>query len=496
MKKIFTLFSLSSLFAFNSNAQCPNGQANVTVDVLTDTWGYECFWDITPTGNGCGNGAIGTYGNIAEVSCTSGGSQVATAGGYGDNITTTETVGCLTIGSCFDINYVDDYGDGGATFTVSIDGVSLAPMVGADAGNVFTFCINNFDVSVSGTSTEYAMIPISQGANVVKPLTLKSEGIQQITGATATVNVMNGANVVFTNTSAPAVIAAGATANATFSPYIPTSSGNYTVSYNATITEADGNMTNNTFSYSFIVSDSVYARDNGVKLDQVGIGAGEVGYLGNKFTIVNPINLTSISAMIGNTDGTLTDSTFTLEVFNMDGTNTPTTSIVAVSGTISATADMMYTLKVTPVLALAPGDYLVAVKETPGYQQQIAYSDAIITPETVFASWETQPWAYTETFGFAVSFIIRPNLNFNLGVDAIESSDLTVYPNPTESEINITNLTNGTKVEIYNNLGQLVYNTKSTDKYLKVNVSDFQSGVYVIKSFSDTKTGIAKFIKK
>jgi hypothetical protein len=31
---------------------------------------------------------------------------------------------------------------------------------------------------------------------------------------------------------------------------------------------------------------------------------------------------------------------------------------------------------------------------------------------------------------------------------------------------------------------------------LKINVSDFETGVYVIKSFSDTKTGIAKFIKK
>jgi hypothetical protein len=494
MKKFFTLLSLSSLFAFNSNAQCPNGQANVTVDVLTDSWGYECFWDITPTGNGCGNGAIATYGNIAEVSCSSGGTQVATAGGYGDNTTTTETVGCLTVGSCFDINYVDDYGDGGATFTVNINGVSLAPFEGADSGGVFTFCINNFDLKVSGSPLEYSIIPITQGSNVIKSLSLKSEGIQQVSGASATVTVMNGANVVFTNASSPTTIAAGSTSNATFSAYIPTSVGNYSVNYNATITEADGNMTNNT--YSFIVSDSVYARDNGVKFDQVGIGAGEIGYLGNKFTIVNPINLTSISAMIGNTDGSLTDSTFTLEVFNMDGTNTPTTSIVAVSGTISATPDMMYTLKVSPALALAPGDYLVAVKETPGYQQQIAYSDAIVTPETVFASWETQPWAYTETFGFAVTFIIRPNLNFNLGLDAIEASDLTVYPNPTDSEINITNISNGTKVEIYNKIGQLVYTTEATDKYLKINVSDFETGVYVIKSFSDTKTGIAKFIKK
>ena len=92
MKKLTTL--LSSIiaivgFGLGVNAQCPAGQVDVTVDVSTDTWGYECYWELTPTGSACGTGTIGAYGNTVEVGCLGGGLQVAATGsGYGDNILT------------------------------------------------------------------------------------------------------------------------------------------------------------------------------------------------------------------------------------------------------------------------------------------------------------------------------------------------------------------------------------------------------------------------
>jgi len=67
MKKIYMfVFAAGSILGTSTaNAQCPAGQVNVTVDVTTDQWGYECFWDLTPSGNGCGNGALFTFGNAA-----------------------------------------------------------------------------------------------------------------------------------------------------------------------------------------------------------------------------------------------------------------------------------------------------------------------------------------------------------------------------------------------------------------------------------------------
>jgi hypothetical protein len=174
MKKIYTfVFATAALFgASNANAQCPAGEVNVTIDVTTDDWGYECFWDLTPTGNGCGVGAIFTGGNAAEVGCAGGGLQDATAGGYANNTTTTETIGCLVIGDCFDINFVDDWGDGGTTFDVFFDGILdqsfTAPSGTSEAA--YSFCVASAainDVDMVASPYEYTRIPLAQVGNIV-----------------------------------------------------------------------------------------------------------------------------------------------------------------------------------------------------------------------------------------------------------------------------------------------------------------------------------------
>jgi len=493
MKRLLTFLPLSFL-TVSAFGQCPAGQANVTVDVTTDNWGYECFWDITPAGSGCGVNAIATFGNTAEVNCTSGGSQVATAGGYGDNVLVTETVGCLNIGSCFDINYVDDYGDGGATFTVMIDGAPLPVFTGSNAGNVFTFCINNFDLGVSSTAMEYTKVPLSQAGNIVNGGTLSSNGIQAVTNAVMTVTVTRGATTVHTASSSPTGIAGGASSAQTVTGYTPDAFGMYTVTYTSSMTEADENPNNNSFSYSVEITDSVYARDNGVKGGQIGIGAGEDGYLGNAFTINNAIQVTSLSGMIGNTDGTLTGGTLTIELFATDGSGMPTTSIASGMTTMTSDSNFMYTVGVTP-LTLAPGTYVVAVKEDAALQQQVCWSSDVFTPMTAFASWVSQPWDYVDNFGFLITFMVRPNLNYAVSVDEIEQSELVVYPNPASDKLYISNTNVGSTIEIYNNIGALVATKKANNSLEEISLSSLVDGVYLIKSINKGSVSVAKFIK-
>ena len=47
MKKLYFTVGLSmlSLFTF---AQCPAGQTEVTIDVGTDNYGYEIYWELAP----------------------------------------------------------------------------------------------------------------------------------------------------------------------------------------------------------------------------------------------------------------------------------------------------------------------------------------------------------------------------------------------------------------------------------------------------------------
>lgn len=502
MKKTYVLLltALSSFGAFNAFSQCSAGEAMVTVDVATDSWGYECYWEVTPTGSACGTGTVfGPYGNTTEIGCSGGGAVVATAGnGYGDNMTTTETLGCVVLGTCLDIQYVDDYGDGGATFTVSVNGITQAPLVGSGNGNVFNFCVtapsvNDVDMMASGA--EYTKIPLSQAGLIGTGGAIASLGTGNVTGATMNVTIMNGATQVYTETSAAQSINAGSSANFTVAGFTPIATGTYTITYTSDITEVDENLANNVYVVTVDITDSTYARDNGTMAGPIGIGAGEVGYLGNEFDINSTVNLTSVSVFISNAAGNITDSSFTVEVFTADGTGMPLTSIASASATVTATPDQWYTLNISPVVSLAPGNYVVALKEDT-YQQQIGLSNDIFTLGSSWVSWVSQPWTNIETFSIMQTFMIRANVMDDSGISELTETSISVYPNPAQTELNISTFENGTVVEIYNNVGQVVLSTVSTGTLTTVDVSNFTSGMYTVKTVNGSQAGVAKFVKK
>ncbi len=142
------------LFASMNNvavAQCSGGETELVLSSTTDNWGYECFWQITPQGNACNVGMIAEGGNGMQVGCNGGGDQVATtAQGYADNTTITESGICLTIGASYTLHYVDDYGDGGASFGLNLFGFDLLSYGGTGAGGTFNFTVvepQAYDVS-------------------------------------------------------------------------------------------------------------------------------------------------------------------------------------------------------------------------------------------------------------------------------------------------------------------------------------------------------------
>ncbi len=84
---------------------------------------------------------------------------------------------------------------------------------------------------------------------------------------------------------------------------------------------------------------------------------------------------------------------------------------------------------------------------------------------------------------------LRFELKFDtvsLGVEEVTTSFFTLYPNPAKEVVNIqTSLPLGSQVniDIYNMLGQRVYNQKQTLKAssLPVEVRNLRSGVYIVQ---------------
>lgn len=84
---------------------------------------------------------------------------------------------------------------------------------------------------------------------------------------------------------------------------------------------------------------------------------------------------------------------------------------------------------------------------------------------------------------------------------ALSTSEVTkdkntagVYPNPVSDVLNVTNVANNTKYEIYNAVGQIVKSGALEDQ--KIRVAELAKGTYFITFKSDKKTENVKFIKK
>lgn len=153
MKKILIIATLLAI-SNSSKAQCPAGQVQVTIDITTDAYGYEGYWELLPSGNACGVGTIASGGNSAQVGCNGGGAPyTATSGnGYGNNTTITAGPYCLTTGNSYSIKYIDDYGDGGFHFTVKIAGFPIYQFTGSAAVQTFNFTASpppSFDLGVT-----------------------------------------------------------------------------------------------------------------------------------------------------------------------------------------------------------------------------------------------------------------------------------------------------------------------------------------------------------
>lgn len=134
LPSIFFLLCLS----FQSLAQCGSGEIEVQIDVITDDYGYEAYWQLLPGGNACGTGTIFAGGNMT-MDCNSGGLEIQEMSGYGNNTTINEGPWCLTEGANYDIFLVDDWADGGTKFVVNINGYPVYEFQGDTSDERFPF---------------------------------------------------------------------------------------------------------------------------------------------------------------------------------------------------------------------------------------------------------------------------------------------------------------------------------------------------------------------
>lgn len=158
---LFGIHFLNGIFA-----QCAAGETAVEFVIDTDAWGYEMYWELTPSGAGCGSlEFIASGGNSANVGCDGAGNNGSGGTTYGNNAVYMEGPFCVSTGSVVDLIHVDSYGDGGSRFDLYMDGILSGIFNGTGNGNLWTFTIGeslfiDHDVPCDAASIEVDGPPV------------------------------------------------------------------------------------------------------------------------------------------------------------------------------------------------------------------------------------------------------------------------------------------------------------------------------------------------
>ena len=140
-----TLLVLSGgLYTHHALAQCDGDSVSVSLDITTDAWGYEMYWELIPEGGSCGDGSAVLWGGNPDVGC---GDDTPGLGGevYGNNLAVSSSTVCVAEGSELVLVHRDSYGDGGSGFGVVLNGAPVLGFQGTGTGNDWPISLDILD---------------------------------------------------------------------------------------------------------------------------------------------------------------------------------------------------------------------------------------------------------------------------------------------------------------------------------------------------------------
>jgi hypothetical protein len=283
--------------------------------------------------------------------------------------------------------------------------------------------ITNYDLSVSNVSHgEYTVSPLEHQtttANFELKGTLTNLGLMAMTNATLACDVIVDGTLLTTVQSAvyPS-IASGATEQATIA-YTPTVEGSYSFKFYPMATETDQMTDNDTVfdATGLVIEPTMMRRDFGPVAGSLGIGAGELSYIGQTFRFETAVNIEAIESFV--TRG-YTGRELRAAIFNTDGSGVPTT-LLASTDTLLYPDDSarLYTMPIYGgTINLPAGEYAFVQVEIDS-TLALANTNALFTPNTVYVQWPSNGpnFVPVESFGpsFSKPMVIYPKFDMCVG---------------------------------------------------------------------------------
>ncbi|MBL4656579.1 MAG: choice-of-anchor J domain-containing protein [Flavobacteriales bacterium] len=311
---------------------------------------------------------------------------------------------------------MDISADVGGSSTAYIKFTYTSPTSGCDYAwmidDIKVWEIPPFDAEIPAIyyMSEYTITPKKHIVPLLLQAIVNNKGANTMNNVDLTVNVYEGslANQIFTGsaptfTSVPAGID---TIMTVAGGYTPTDTGFYIAEYIVSISDADAQPSNDTAYLTTLITDSIYARDNGTGAGSLWAGAGSRFIFGQSFGLQTPDYVNSITVSLS---GQNFGDTIKLVVYDMVG-GVPNTEVAATADYIMTAADTPTAVLTLPInggaVSLAADTYFVglsALNRTGG--TALVFANTIITLGTVFGSINGSAWEqfggdviYEETF--------------------------------------------------------------------------------------------------
>jgi hypothetical protein len=167
----YLCFIFFTALTTSAYTQCSPTEVSVGITIHTDDYAYEGYWEVIAENGICGQATL-AFGGNTNVGCEGGGDQSTAQGfGYGNNLEIEAPSFCLTKNRNFHLVYVDDWGDAGFEFDISINGYKTTNFSPA-TGDFFKF---NF-------TTEEAPILDAELYKITSPYVNDDEGNKTIKG--------------------------------------------------------------------------------------------------------------------------------------------------------------------------------------------------------------------------------------------------------------------------------------------------------------------------
>ena len=365
--------------------------------------------------------------------------------------------------------------------------------------DVFVYGAGTHDLAVDiSTSTEFTMMPINHLSPIATAASVVNLGAVSDDGAAVLMQVTNdNGDVLFSETQS-VNSPAGEITTLSFSGYTPNAQGAHYVSatvYTGGEVPDDLDPSNNERVGAVFVTDGTFARDTATfsmeGTGSLGIGAGNLGYVGSSYTVNSPENVTSVTFGILNAELALEGLPVRAAIFETSVTGSPQFTPVAYTDYVTISGERsVYTAAIEGGSVAVDGTFVVAVEEDGanllGNSIQASTTAGIYTPGTQWVWWETIPndlgqWQNAEEFGFEIAYVLRPNFNGNtFSTEEVTSFEMSHSYDLESKVLTINSQEMLKRVNIYNMIGQEVMSNDVEGLNVNMNLSELNSSIYIV----------------